>query len=341
MDYYPDKSVPISIRDRFDSRDKVIERERAEARARVPEVQLRDRQPYTTEPNSMGLMRIYPDRPTSDPDSLLVREDLFVGSNAIRMAPPSSGESHQGSELSPPPFAPFPSVATFLLTYWANTGPNHKREIEIDRLIKDVILDPEFVAEDLRGFSVRKAKKLLDKVNAIAMDPDTEDSDTENATGGWSKQTVKIRVPVEGVKHTKEDKCPEIEIEGLHFRSLVEVCVDIIDRSDAHLMHHTPFREYWKPTEDAPSQRVFGEFYTSDSWLEAHEELQTSPWIPHDDIENVVLPIMISSDSTHLTSFGDQSLWPVYAFPGGHSKYRRAKPSTETGYHVAYMPSVS
>lgn len=49
---------------------------------------------------------------------------------------------------------------------------------------------------------------------------------------------------------------------------------------------------------------------------------------------------MLWSDATHLTNFGSASLWPLYMFFGGHSKYIRGKPTSGTGHHLAYIPTL-
>jgi len=53
-----------------------------------------------------------------------------------------------------------------------------------------------------------------------------------------------------------------------------------------------------------------------------------------------MIGMMIWSDSTHLTSFGTASLWPVYLYFGNQSKYTRAKPSEFAAHHLAYIPKV-
>jgi len=50
---------------------------------------------------------------------------------------------------------------------------------------------------------------------------------------------------------------------------------------------------------------------------------------------------MLWSDSTHLTSFGNTSLWPIYLYLGSLSKYTRAKPTSFAAHHLAYIPKVS
>jgi Plavaka transposase len=49
---------------------------------------------------------------------------------------------------------------------------------------------------------------------------------------------------------------------------------------------------------------------------------------------------MLWSDSTHLASFGNASLWPVYLYLGNLLKYWCAKPSSFATHHLAYLPSV-
>jgi hypothetical protein len=58
------------------------------------------------------------------------------------------------------------------------------------------------------------------------------------------------------------------------------------------------------------------------------------------DLEQVVAVIMVWSDSMHLASFGQASLWPIYLFLGNQSKYQHAKPSQFAVHHLAYIPLV-
>ncbi|KAK0437054.1 hypothetical protein EV421DRAFT_1739254 [Armillaria borealis] len=61
---------------------------------------------------------------------------------------------------------------------------------------------------------------------------------------------------------------------------------------------------------------------------------------PQGPLENVVVPIMVYSDSTHLTNFGDASLWPGYFFIGLLSKYISAIPDAYAAHHFVYMPEL-
>jgi len=129
--------------------------------------------------------------------------------------------------------------------------------------------------------------------------------------------------------------------------------------------HMTPFCSLWKfdtaartknstpgpvptPGSDADSERIacpdpiriHQEIYDSDAMLEAHEEINTLPCAPTDDLECVIAPLMVWSDSTHLACFGDASLWPFYLYFGNQSKYTQVKATADMCHHLAYIPTV-
>ncbi|KAK0430950.1 hypothetical protein EV421DRAFT_1912371 [Armillaria borealis] len=57
-------------------------------------------------------------------------------------------------------------------------------------------------------------------------------------------------------------------------------------------------------------------------------------------IENVVVPMMLYTDLTHLTNFGDALLWPGYIFYGLLSKYISAMPDAHAAHYFVYMPEL-
>ncbi|KAJ7117673.1 hypothetical protein C8R44DRAFT_578842, partial [Mycena epipterygia] len=87
-------------------------------------------------------------------------------------------------------------------------------------------------------------------------------------------------------------------------------------------------------------QRIFDKIYSSDAMVEAYTALQKQPHEPGCTLERVVLSLMWWSDSTHLASFGNASLWPLYLFFGNQSKWLRVKPRTDLCHHVAYFPKL-
>lgn len=157
---------------------------------------------------------------------------------------------------------------------------------------------------------------------------------------GWRSGSVKIRMPAEDkIKRVRgETHAPELEIRDIHYRSLLHTIFETLDNPNAPTVHYTPFQEYWKPSPDSNPERVYGEFYSSDCVLKMHEEVQNLPKTA--EIDNFALPISIYSDSMRLANFGPASLWPMYGFLGGVSKYLRCKPSEIACHHLAYIPSV-
>ncbi|KAG1897413.1 uncharacterized protein F5891DRAFT_1191849 [Suillus fuscotomentosus] len=72
--------------------------------------------------------------------------------------------------------------------------------------------------------------------------------------------------------------------------------------------------------------------------LQEHEKLNLQPNELGCNLETVIGAIMLWSDSTHLASFGNASLWPIYLFIGNQSKYIHGKPTSFAAHHLAYIP---
>ncbi|SJL14233.1 uncharacterized protein ARMOST_17689 [Armillaria ostoyae] len=95
--------------------------------------------------------------------------------------------------------------------------------------------------------------------------------------------------------------------------------------------------QMWNPPGCSHSERIFGEVYTSEVFLEMEDSIKPFPGC---SLEAVVAPVMIYSDSTHLMNFGDASLWPAYVSLGLLSKYIRARVTSFSSHHLAYFPSL-
>ena len=97
---------------------------------------------------------------------------------------------------------------------------------------------------------------------------------------------------------------------------------------------------FWQPDKMCSPKRVFTEAYTGDFLLQEHGKMKNSPPVAGCNLETVMAAIMLWSDSTHLASFGNVALWPIYLFVGNQSKYACVKPSSFTVHHLAYVPKV-
>ncbi|RPD56887.1 hypothetical protein L227DRAFT_587910 [Lentinus tigrinus ALCF2SS1-6] len=309
-----------------------------------------------TKLNSFNLFRRYSGRPQHDPEEDVAPHD-FADAPTHARPPPDPDEANPlrpfGSRLptsqSTNMFAPFLNATVFRLMKWFYSGSAVKSAGELDRLVNDVLLAEDFDREDLRGF---RAAREFDRMDAFAATQGAFSADD-----GWREGSIKINVPKEKISHESEESAPELEVSGIYFRTFLEVIKAAAQAVDTRKAHWLPFGFYWRrnvpptgsqqtpePAEDVPAseERMYSELYNSDAMIEADQAIQSAPREAGDapDLEYAVAPIMLYSDSTHLTNFGTASLWPIYVFFGWLSKYVRAKPNSFVAHHLAYIPSL-
>jgi hypothetical protein len=290
-----------------------------------------------TEPNEMGLYHSYTTRPSIDPDDGIALADVCDTTGFS--SPPSSSTYPKVSEFpsftpSTPanPFAPFSNPTIFHLMNWWS-GNSTKSASDLDRLVQDVLLQKNFDQSHLLGFRCSHEAERLDK---YTKDP----NNAMPSSKGWKESVVKIRLPPERATSMDKSKAPVFEVPGVFHRSIVDIIKDAFQETAALAYHYTPFKYFWKPSKDEPAQRLYSELYSSDAMIDEYERLQSGPSEPGCGLERAIASIMLWSDSTHLTSFGNASLWPIYLFFGNQSKYVRAKPTSFACHHLAYMPHV-
>ena len=295
--------------------------------------QLQPRRVMRSPSNSFGLVREYAgsEFPQHDPEEYLQFEDLCT-----RISKSSSPLSLVSLRTeSSQNFFPYPNRSSFRLGDWYWNDGTQKTQAGFQNLVH-IIADPEFVPADV-------LHNKWDHINAVlgGMQADNDDDWVDAADEGWKVSQIKINVPFHaGTTH------PGTKIfEGVHLyhRSLVAVMKERI--SDPHYFRHfhiEPYKLLWQSSTSAGRResRVHGEVYTSQAFLRAHTELLRSPHEPGCKLPHVICAYMFWSDATHLTSFGNTKLWPVYVYFGNESKYRRGKPSTNSCNHVAYFEKV-
>ncbi|RPD63598.1 hypothetical protein L227DRAFT_584613 [Lentinus tigrinus ALCF2SS1-6] len=184
-------------------------------------------------------------------------------------------------------FAPFANISIFRCMRWLYTGSNRKTPGELNCLVREVFMAPEYQREHLVRFDANHENKRLDEHTATAGAFAAED--------GWRNASVFIRLPKEGHQYASETDAPLFKIKNIFIR---------------------PFSEIQKK---AATDREPGDA---------------------EDIEYVVAPVQIYSDSTHLANFGTASLWPIYLFFGSLSKYIRSRPNAFATHHLAYIVSL-
>lgn len=162
---------------------------------------------------------------------------------------------------------------------------------------------------------------------------------------GWVKTRVDISVPMQRTSLKKS--APHIPpktytVGNFYHRPFMSVIREKLRSAhDDQLFHYEPFELLWQPFTTKPAKRIHGELYTSQEFLDVHQRLQDSPPEPGCDLPRVVVALMFWSDVTHLTSFGNAKLWPLYMAFGNESKYRRCRPSLSLFNHVAYFEKVN
>ena len=207
----------------------------------------------------------------------------------------------------------------------------------VNELVHNVILHPDFDGSDLEHFSAVTAIRRFEREHF------SKPGTTLKVGDGWKEGSVSIRVPCTRVKQ-KESDAPEFIVNGILYRDIVKVIVAELEDPDSfNNIHTTPYTEWWNPGPGEDPVRVYSEIYNSDAMLKADKKMRdglgTAPG-PEADLETFIVSALLYSDSTHLTSFGSASLWPIYLYLGNISKYTRLKPSSFSAHHIAYIPTV-
>ncbi len=293
---------------------------------------------HRTCPNSYGIYRIYLDGEVSySPDEIYSLDSVTDDSVAIAKdsdelfcpwwaAAPSSDKKY---------YAPFQTTTHFHLMRWFYDGSSSKTLSALDDLVQNVLLASDFKQEDLVGFRAAHKAERLDKSGHTPSRFSADDN--------WIESSVQIFLPAEGVQHASEDLAPKFTIPGLIHHRLLHVIKGALQETSTKQFHLFPYQEFWEPSPGSPPERIYSELYTSDAFLAEHDKIcaNCNKQDSGSQIENVVLVIMLWSDSTHLTSFRNTSLWPIYLYVGNLSKYIRSKPTSHSAHHLAYIPKVS
>ncbi|KAK7453268.1 hypothetical protein VKT23_011944 [Stygiomarasmius scandens] len=158
-----------------------------------------------------------------------------------------------------------------------------------------------------------------------------------NAADGWTKSSVKIRLPHARHSWESESVAPEMTIDNVWHQDVVQVVKAAFQDTAALDFHMKPFKQMWTPEPDKPTQRIHGEAFWTDRMLEMDRNL---PEITGCKLEWVIACVKLWSDSTHLTSFGTHKMWPIYMYLSNLSKYIRCRPSSYSAHHIAYVPSL-
>jgi hypothetical protein len=128
-------------------------------------------------------------------------------------------------------YHPFLNATVYRLMSWFYSGSNQKSVAELDRLVKEVILQEDFDVGDLKDFSASQELRRLDTM---------EDEAVFSGEAGWRESSVKIPLPVDKQK-LKESTALKFEIPGIWHRDLLEVIRTAFQDTKAQFYHLTPF----------------------------------------------------------------------------------------------------
>lgn len=273
--------------------------------------------------NIFGLRRKYYaiDLPSHDPEELVTLRDLYT----TQRSTPDTQDI----------YFPYPNKNSFLLGDWYWNEGEQKSQQSFKDLMK-IVGNPNFDPFDVQG---TKWASINDLLGSSEQD-EARAGEWMDSDAGWVKTPIKMSVPFHaGTSHPGVQTYTGGE---LYHRSILEVIKErLSDIQVAQHFHLEPYKLTWAPHPTSYEIPVYGELYTSPSFIDAHRKLQDSPGEPECNLQRVVVALMFWSDATHLTSFGNAKLWPLYLFFGNESKYRRCKPTYNLCCHIAYFQDVS
>lgn len=303
------------------------------------------RQNFLTLPNIFGIWRKYWDgAPSYDPESTF--EDLVNSSSRT----PQNHDGSGSSSTVPPSTTSYSSYTAGLLMDWLNNGKPLKSNSELDDLVNNFMLDPDFDLNELRGknFSARQENLRAEKAAAAAALANAANPAFQAHLDANFKETaVDIEVP----SGSKDHPSWKFSVPGLQYRPLLGVIQEALIGPLGSKMHLTPYALFHTPPTNSQSSerqkptRLRQDLIDSDVFLDEHKRINRRrhkplPKDPECKLERIIVSLMTWSDATQLANFGTAKLWPIYLMFGNLSKYVRSQPSSGACEHIAYIPSV-
>ena len=318
----------------------------------VPRVQLLVRPTHSQGRDSFGLSRSYKGVPSSIPDD----------PGALSYIPGyTHPKPHKATRTIEEIVSPYPNLSSFLFDHHFWTTSTSKSRNDRDAL-QTLIAHPDFEPDDIKDTKFRQIEEeLRGRSSRNAWEQER----------GWRKSQIYIGIPM-GQKRTaavrRDDAahqarlqnapCPppsaEADLDGIpvlvgdfHHRSICEVIRETFSQDPAaRTFHYHPYEKTYQPPAHPtlPTERVYDELYTSDTWIREDARVQTirlGQSVPDRDLPRAIAAMMLWSDETLLNPFGQNKAWPVYIYFGNQPKRERSAPTAGGGRHLAYLPEVS
>lgn len=277
---------------------------------------------FKTQTNKFGLFRIYntDSPPRHDPED------------------PHSIENTRSPVVEPQPskdpYYPYPNESSMRLGDWYwNRGVQKSKE-DFRKLL-DIVGDSTFSPSAISQTAWATVDSQLGHNQFDGNVPEWLGEDE-----GWKHSSITISVPFH--KQSRSAGAKDYKVDNFYHRSLVSIIKEkITNPVHSPLFHLEPYELRWHPPHRDHDLKIHSDLFTSTAFLDAHQALQDGPSEPGCDLPRVVVALMLWSDATQLTAFGDAKLWPVYMFFGNESKLRRSQPTNHLCSHVAYFQGVS
>ncbi|KAG6806608.1 hypothetical protein H0H93_002708, partial [Arthromyces matolae] len=182
----------------------------------IPETPQND--PIETDPDAMGLFRHYTSLPSFDPDQHITIHHVadaptFLKEGAAIDAHPLTGfgpqaveNSLRNKQTSSACWAPFLNATVFRLMNWFYQS-SKKTLADLDSLVNDVILQPDFAQSDLAGFRASRECQRLEDSGPMS-NSELPYSNNDN----WQESIVTVPLPLVRTKFRSEDQAPVIEV---------------------------------------------------------------------------------------------------------------------------------
>lgn len=223
-------------------------------------------------------------------------------------------------------FGPLCNLSQTLLLDWVLLHTRGLSIQSVEKLVKEVLLHPGFNISDLHNFNMRRALKDLD-----------------DDMNGFKKESINLRLPFPGHCFASEQHAPTYTVEGIPMRCLIDVITGMCEDRSGPEIEWQPFEQFYQDPAQPTPIRVFSEVFDLPAMVEMAQSIQRRERNPADpkDMPYVPLGIMLYSDSTQLSSSGNNTLWPVYVSLANHSRADHARLGRQCQQELMMLPKVS
>jgi len=199
----------------------------------------------------------------------------------------NSAEGKRGN-YSPP--WPWSNMSIWRLMTWKATSSAQKSDVEVTRLVREVLQAPDFNTQDLSRFNASSKTSRFDAAQKEVPPEDIFRIDE------WNHATVDISIPMR--EKEKEGNGQTFSVGGLLYRPILDVIRAVFTEASSETFHLTPFKWVWKSPVTGHEQHVYDELYASDAWNQAQDEIVKQRRDNGCKLERVVAGLMFWSNST-------------------------------------------